>query len=81
MAEYNWKLINSFSIPTGIVTGWIFTTGLNAFIKYLILVVVLAVVGLTVHNLSSSQKKPNAFTSIALVILIVIIFHLFKNLF
>ncbi len=81
MTEYNWKLINSFSIPAGIITGLIFTTGLNAFLKYLILIVVLAAAGLTIHNLAPSQKKPNAFTSTALIILIVIIFHLFKNLF
>jgi len=81
MAEYNWKLINSFSIPIGLITGWILITRLNIFIKYLILIVVLAITGVTVHNLSSSQKKPNAFTSLAIIILIVIIFYLFKNIF
>lgn len=81
MTEYNWKLINSFSIPIGLIAGWVFITGLSTFIKYLVLGVALAVAGVTVHNLSPSQKKPNAFTSIALIILIIIIFYLYKNLF
>ncbi len=80
MVEYNWKLINSFSIPAGLVAGWIFITSLNVFIKYLIIIVILAVIGATVYNLSSSQKKPNASTSLAIVILMVIAFYLFRNI-
>jgi len=80
MAEYNWKLISSFSIPVGLVMGWIFNAPLNAFVKHILLAAALLVIWATVYRLSSSQKKANAFTSSALIALIVMLFYIFRSI-
>src|SRR3989344_1407122 len=80
MAEYNWKLISYFSIPVGLVMGWIFNAPLNAFVKHILLAAALLVIWATVYRLSSSQKKANAFTSSALIALIVMLFYIFRSI-
>ena len=76
----NWKLVNSLSIPAGLILGWIFKLGWNKFLKWIVLIVFLAIIGAIVYKLSEENKRINMYNAIALTIAITLIMNLLRQI-
>jgi|TARA_B100001971_G_C18165113_1_gene523711 hypothetical protein len=78
--DINWKLISFVSIPAGLISGWVFGQGLSRFLKYVLLIVILSVVGLMVYKISEKSRKSNMFNAIILTIAVTLLMHFLRQI-
>lgn len=76
----NWKLISSVGIPFGILTAFLFGK-FGRLWGYIILLVICSIAGLIVYYRAETNKKVSTSNTIAVIILIVVAYHLLKKLF